>query len=388
MFCQKNKIALAQYACVALFFALCLLHFLSQRPLWLDENSILDNIRKLSYSQLLGPLDHAQVFPRIYLIIIKFLSGFFNYHVLSLRMLPLISMIAAYFVWMRIYKKVLGESWQYILAILSLSCSYYFTYYASEFKPYSMDVLVVGVFCLFLMHQKKWERQAPSWGAYALMALMPLALFFSYAGFFVFWIAGYNLLFIIKVNKKAWPLLIIYSILSLVFLGLIYNFDLKHSWGSTAVMSYWDSYFLSSDSFYRFMESFWEGVRRLSTFWFGKEKIFIRSASFLIPVFVYAIVRHGFTPWGRKDRFRIFSIESLTAVLFSELFVFGILKKYPFTAGRITLFLAPFIFYGFVRAIHDLKRFKVLHYVFLGSYLVLLAAGALNSFKIYLGFYQ
>jgi len=307
---------------------------------------------------------------------------------MALRFFPFVSMMAAYFVWMRIYKKIWGENWQYILAILSISCSFYFTYYAAELKPYSMDVLVVGLFALFLLEQKKWETKVPSCGDYILLGLMPLTLFFSYASLFVIWIVGYNFLFIIFKNKRVWPLLLLYSTVTLISLGLIHRIDLRHSLSDKPLMYYWDSYFICLDSFYCFMESFWEGVRRLSTYWFGKQKIFIRSASFLIPVFIYAVVKHGFLPWIQKDKFRVYSISSLFALLFSELFLFGALKKYPFTAGRITLFLAPFIFHGFIKGIDDLKRIKPLYYLFLGSYIVLLAAAAVNGYWIYGGFYH
>ena len=45
------------------FSALCLLHYFSQRPLWLDEGFVLNNLQGLSFLEIFGPLRNAQGFP-------------------------------------------------------------------------------------------------------------------------------------------------------------------------------------------------------------------------------------------------------------------------------------------------------------------------------------
>ena len=382
-----NKIVVGEISCSGAFLFLCLLHFFSQRPLWLDEVSILKNIQELNYQQLFGPLNYAQAFPRVYLVVIKLVSGFFNYHVLALRIFPLISMLLGYAIWRKIYKEVFGSTGFFLLALFSMTGGYYFSYYAGEFKPYAMDVLVVGIFSWFLMRQKAWVEENRFARCYAVAVGLPFTLFFSYAAFLVFWMVGYNFLFLLRKRKDVRPLLAIYSTLSLLCLAFIYNFDLKHSWADQALMHYWDPYFICTQSGKCFGETVWEGVRRLSTSWFGKGKIFMQFASFLIPFFLYSIVRYGFGSWI-KERGKIFSIASIYGILFLELFVLGCLHKFPFTGERITLFFAPFVFYGLIKGLYDLKQMRWMYYVFGISYLVLVGGSYGDSWVRYWALYK
>ena len=101
------------------FVFLCLLHYFSFREFWLDETFILNNLKNLSFSQLIGPLKNCQAFPRAYLFIIKFFAESFNYNILSLRFFPLISMLLAFLIWIKIYRKIFSFSWDFFLILLS-----------------------------------------------------------------------------------------------------------------------------------------------------------------------------------------------------------------------------------------------------------------------------
>ena len=94
------------FFCAAGFIALCALHLLSQRPLWLDEAFVYQNIIHLSYAELFGPLKPAQSFPRVYLCIVKWIGSLFVNHVVALRFLSFVFMITAYMVWKKLYGNV------------------------------------------------------------------------------------------------------------------------------------------------------------------------------------------------------------------------------------------------------------------------------------------
>ncbi len=369
------------------FIFLCLLHYFSFRPIWLDENFILENIKTLSIPQLLGPLKNSQSFPRIYLIAIKLFSEKFDYTQLSLRFFPLVSMLLAFFVWVKVYRKQISSQATHLLVLAALGCSYYFPYYAAELKQYSMDVLVVGLFCLYFLFQKQIKPDKISkWFVFSTLSL-PFTIVLSQASFFVFWIVIYNFLFIAKKNYKIWLLLSVYSLVSILALRFVILSDIRHTLSSQSLLSYWEGSFVCTDSFYCFMKSFSEGLRKLSVWWFGKTDFLKRAASFVIPFFTFSIFAYGVSSL-KKNKLRLFDLDSLGLVIFLELLVLAIMKKYPFTGERITLFFAPFVLYFIAKGIVSLKRAKFLYWFFLISYIGLLIVCATDSFLTYLQIYS
>jgi len=385
---MKNR-RLLFIVCGLWFIFLCLLHYFSQRPLWLDENFVLSNIKNLSLKGVFGPLSNSQAFPRFYLAVIKFFSQNLNYHVLSLRLLPLVSMVCAFFVWARVYGKAFSSNRHYFLVLFSFSASYYLSYYASELKHYSMDVLVAGIFCLYLIKQKQYADSAANPSKPFVMAtlILPVSLLFSYSGFFVFWAVAYNFLSINRKNAKFLPLLLGYIFICFLSIIFIFFFDLRHTLSTSALFSYWNDYFLCLDSFSCFFKTFGEGLRKLAVWWFGNSSFFRRAASIFIPVFVFSVFGYGVKSL-KKNKLKFINIDTLALIVLLELFILGIMRKYPFTGERITLFFAPFVLYLIVKGISSVKKVKLLYLGLNIFYAVFLLACGVNSFLTYLKFYD
>jgi hypothetical protein len=384
---ETQKIMLAQRLCGWLFVFLCLLHFFSQRPLWLDEGFVFSNIKALNYREIFGPLEPSQVFPRLHLCIIKFFSQPFGYHVLALRIFSLATMLWAYFLWQRIYRNDLGETWESVGAMLSFSGSYAMSYYAAELKPYAMDVLAGGLVTLAILRLSRANMQShvihpPLW-----VMFLPLMLFFSYGALFFLPWPFLSLLFLSQGKRSHRSVALIYFLLSVGIFLFLYRFDLRFTSQQKALIGYWESYFLCSRSWGCFGETFWEGLRRITTWSYGFGKILMCWASFLIPFFLYGLGRYGFRGWLRAGG-RIYTVPVLGAAVVSLLFVTGLMKIFPFTGERITLFLCPFVYYYVIRGIADLKRFKGVYYFFLGNYLIFLLGCVIYSIIIYVGRYQ
>lgn len=371
--------------CILWFIFLCFFHYFSLRPLWADENLILENIKSFNYKELLGPLRKSQAFPRTHLIIIKFFSEKFNYHPYSLRFFSLISMISAFFVWIKVYSRVLCR-WKILLAVFSFSSSYYMSYYASEFKPYSMDVLVVGIFCLYLMSQKQQLTGNPSKFFILITLSLPLTILFSYGSFFVILLVVYNFLFLGKDNLKGVILLIGYVVLCLLVLIFVFLSDLKHSFADKELISYWKDYFLSTDSGYCFFKSLGEGVRKLSVWWFGSASLFRKVASFFIPFVIIPMFGYGIKSL-RKNKFILVDINSLGLFIFLNMIILGLMKKYPFTGERITLFFAPFVFYFIIKGIDFFRKKRFIYAGLVIFYVSFLVTCSINSFFAYLKLY-
>ncbi len=340
------------------FVTLCALHLASQRPLWLDENYVLRNIESLGYAELFGPLKPAQSFPRVYLVAVKWMASHFENHVIALRLLSFVFMVGAYFVWRHLYSRHCeGEPGELTLLLFSWLASYWMVYYAAELKPYSMDVLSAGLFAAFFLKQREYTAQPPSAGLYWGALLIPFLLFFSYTAIFFFWIVCFNFLQLSLRNRKLIPVFIISSAVSLACFVLFYWTDVRHSI-TVAGVNYWESYFLCTDSAGCFFETFGEGIKRYTVFWWSDIKEVRRGAVLLIPVFLYGLVRFGAA--GLKgDRLRVFSLDGLAAVLFLQFIALGLLHKYPFTGQRITLFFAPVVFYLIVKTLTAAREVKI-----------------------------
>jgi len=350
----------------AIFFFSCFLHYFSLRPLWLDENYVLDNILNLTPWELFGPLTPNQTFPRVHLIIIQFLSSFFDYHVLALRGISLVAMLSAFCIWFRLYKCNLEKPWLLFFVLLAFVSSYRINYYSAELKPYAMDVFVVALHALYIQYQSQFTDKPPTkwlvWGA----VLMPGFLFFSYAALFVFWIVSYNFILLAKRNKQLVPVLCAGIGSALLCFLTVYTVDIRGSVTEVTV-NYWQGQFICTENVSCFFDTFGDGLKKLVAYWNGTEKFHRRGAVIFIPFFIFSIFYYGFGKW-KSDRFAIFSVDSLAWILLLELIVLGVLHKYPFSGSRLTLFFAPFVFYMIVKGIDHLKRPQLLRKVFIAYF--------------------
>ncbi|MCA9405078.1 MAG: hypothetical protein KC684_00945 [Candidatus Omnitrophica bacterium] len=370
-----------------LFVGQCLLHYFSQRPLWLDEDYVFQSIATYQPMEIFGPLKTHQAFPRIHLFLITIFSAPFGNHVLALRFFALIAMLAAFLIWFKLYQKEFSAGPVLALLVLSFACSYRLTYYAAELKPYAMDVLVVAVYALFFRYQYRCrEMSEPNRFMIAAAIALPTLVFFSYAGFFVMWISAYNFLVMSLKNKKCVTLLILNIVAIALSLIALYHVDLKHFMYYKGYYQYWNGSFLDTSSVLAFLDPFFEGIKKIVTYWNGTNKAFVQASVIFMPFFLFAIFYYGFR-YFKEDRGGIYRLDTLALVLFFELIVFGILRKYPFTGERVTLFMAPLVFYLILKGMDALKRYKYLRCFFLGYYGIYSLVCLVNTFLIHLALY-
>ena len=376
----------AFFVCGSIFVSLCLLHYFSQRPLWNDEQAVFASIPALSYHDLFGPLLGGQVFPRAQLVLIKWLGSFFNDHLLALRFFSLLFMLSAFLVWTKIYIRSWGDARWSLLAVFSFVCAYQMSYYAAELKPYAFDVLAVGIFFLYFLYQQNFSSKSPTRDLFILSAFVPALVFFSYGAVFVFWIAGFNFILLARKNRSLWPVFAVNAVFSLICFIILQRTDLSQTPYDPGMQDYWKDYFFSSRPGGQVFELFGEGLFEMTRWWYGENKFYWRLASPLIPLVAYALIRFGLNTW-RKDGFLIKDPGSLFSVLFLELIVLSWTGKYPFTGDRVTLFLAPLVFFLVVRAIQSLKKIKFVFYLYIAFYIGYLVACLTFSFAHYRALY-
>jgi len=369
----------------ALFFIACFLHLFSQRPLWSDEVYVLNNLQGLSFARIFGPLNNAQGFPRAYLFLIKALGQTFSWNVLALRFLPFVAMLGGFAVWTKLFERAFQQVREQALCVFAFGCCFAFSYYAAELKHYSMDVLAVGMYAWYFLYQRDLASRPVERRDLLLAGIMPLLMFFSYASIFVFWVGVVNFVVLALRERRLLKPLAAYFFSALLTFLLIYWFDLRWTAQQSALISYWESYFICMDSARCFWSSFGEGLRRIPAWSFGRGKLFLCWGSFLIPIFLYSLFRHGLL--RLRPRRGIFDLFSLGGLLVAELFVLGVLKIFPFTGERVTLYLVPFVIILLVRAVEDSLRVRPLFWFMLANLIVYWGVCAGNAIMHYASLY-
>lgn len=348
-----------QYLLAGAFVILCALHFLSDRPTWLDENIVLKSVKNFSYARIFGVLAYEQIYPRVHLVIVKFLAELFDFHTYAIRLTAFLSMMGALWVWARIYKKEVRVVDGIVMCLLAFVCSYRLVYYAAELKPYATDVLCVGLYVLYILRLQNIHSRAIQLWEYGVVCLLPFLNLFGYATIFIFWILPFNLILMALYDRRYWRLALTSCVATALSLGVMYVTDLQFMLNNSSTKSRnWESYFVCSESIGCFFSTFGEGAKRLVTYWFGNHKIFVQFSVIFIPFAWFAAFKYGIQSLWR-ERGKALTLDALGLVLLAELFFFGLFHKYPFTGERITLYLAPFMFYFIYRGIAAIKDRRI-----------------------------
>ena len=315
------------------------LHYFLQRPLWNDELCILYNIEHLSKSDFFShSLYRDQAFPRFYLYLIRFFSGFYHHSVLSLRFFPLISMLAAFFVWAVIARRELKER-AFFLFIFSWVSSGMLVYYAAELKQYSLDVLVAGLFLLFLQRQREL-----SFGKVAVIfCLLPILGIFSYTAFFFLIFIFWNLFILAIKDIRFRYVFSVCVVVSLTVFSIVYYFDLRLT--DRALIAAFPQYFVSIKSAGAFFKTLTEGVNNLISRWFVVKPLWLRFITRFYMTFGMLELFMGFGRKFKEDQQGFYSVGDIAPVLFLELILLSIVHIFPFRLTRAVLFFCPILFF-------------------------------------------
>ena len=126
---------------VVLGIALRLVEFGRHRSMWMDEGSLYNNIVDTPIFPLWRPLKHSQLAPPGFLAIERLVAQLGGTSTYDLRLLPLVSGIAALLMFRRVSRRLLdARSATVALALFALS--YDTIYYSNEIKQYSSDMAV------------------------------------------------------------------------------------------------------------------------------------------------------------------------------------------------------------------------------------------------------
>lgn len=360
----------------------CAAHYWHQRPLWNDEVAVLSSIEVFKPADFFKePLRMVQVFPHFYLFCIQSFAQHFDNSILSLRFFSFVCMLGAFAVWLKVAKYELKDPLEYLTFLLCWTASVPLIYYSAELKQYSMDVLVSGLFLLFLYAQNRLAADPKSLKYMAILALLPVSVMFSYPAYFFLMFPLWNLCRAVQADRGQWKFFLVYLASLLVFVALSYQFDVRLR-PVEAVTNGFNDYFISLRSFSEFFQTFGEGINNLCSRWFVElPKVFRKIARvFMFFGLVYLFV--AFFRGIRQSGWKFDSLSMVALVVFLELTVAGILHKYPFGVPRTALFFCPILLILTIQGIRSVKglnpyAYYAIHGSFL-AYLFIVALGILN----------
>ncbi len=363
-----------------LFVVLCTIHYLRGRPLWLDEISVFKSVQLNSTEDFFTkPLQVAQIFPRLYLCVIQKIAQPFDLSVWGVRLLPYLSMLLAFALWMRIGRLALKDNIQYLVFVLCWTASIPLIYYSAELKQYSMDVLVSGCFVLFLYNQTNLARSLSRSQYTALLMALPLLGLFSYPAFIFMAFPLYNML---REKQKSWMQILLYISVCLMVLAALYAFDLRISKANADTQGFND-YAISFQSFPEFLRTWWEGTMNLFSRWFTEQPRWMKKVGL-----VFMVLGIGYIPWAffhnwTKGNRQLSSVELLAFPLYIELVILGALKKYPFTVPRTSLFYCPITFLMTLKALDLIKTYhRDLYRFIMAAFVIFLLVVAVGIAKV------
>lgn len=380
---KTDKYPLYVWSVCCLFILLCTIHYVRGRPLWLDELEVLRSIKLNGTMDFFTqPLQHHQIFPRVYLCLIQKISRCFGLSVWGLRFLSFISMLGAFAVWSRVGRLALKNNLQFFVFLCCWTASVRLIYYSAELKPYSTDVLAAGIFTWFLYRQESLAKELPHQKYTALLMLLPLLGLFSYPAFLFMMFPLYNLFLTQTTSKRQWQHIGLYVMVFMLVVAAVYWVDVRTSQATTDTQGFCN-YALSFQSVPHFLRSFSEGTMNLFSGWFTEQPRYMKRAGIVFMIFGMFFIPWAFVRECRKKDRRIASVEIMALLLYFELLLLGALKKYPFTVPRTSLFYCPIVFLMTIKGVGLVKTYNErLYRLIMAGFMVFLLVVSIGIMKV------
>lgn len=300
--------------------------------LWLDECCLALNIKQLSYLQMFGVLDYAQIAPPFFMILTKFLTNLLGFSELVFRFIPLVSGLLSIIAFYFLAKKVLKSKLAILFSVFLFSVDSNLLRYSYEFKPYASDVFFT-ILCLLFFINLNIEKISvkKSFLSGLLLSLIP---WFSFTPSFV--IVGGFIILMFKCKKlflkKKLALILPFFISGLIFV-ILYALS---NYANSSMVLIWAEKFMNSNLLHS-MSLIYHMVLYLF-FPLFYDLFFLSRIQLLSIIFISSMI---LLIWGLilffKEKSPFLNFACLTCLL---LFISSILSLYP-VYDRFILFLYP-----------------------------------------------
>ena len=216
--------------------------YIWDRSFWVDEASLVLNIRTKTAAQLLGRLDYHQAAPPLFLLMERGIFHLFGGSEWSLRLLPLLAGCASVVLFARLARRLLSP-WPATLALALFCFSDRLIWHPTEVKQYGTDVFVAVLLMLVAVGSRTDER-APVRRLVCLSIVSVVAVWFSYPAVFVF--AGLSLALLPSIVRRGGRSRAIFVAGNLVVLAsfAVLLLTVVHAQQSQSLAEYWVEDFL------------------------------------------------------------------------------------------------------------------------------------------------
>lgn len=343
-----GEIRWALFAIVAVGIAIRLAIYLHNKSLWMDEALLAINVVERSYGGFLSRLDCMQVAPPLFLFVCKFIYGLWGQLEYSLRLMPLVCSCISLWLMGRILLRMSSRFFALcVLSLLAIGPSH--IEWATSFKQYASDELSA---VLVLMAAIAWERLS-KWARYIVAATLPALIWLSYTSAFLLLgliaVAGLSALRDGLRSKRVALTVLLCSMI--IFSCSLYSMVLQKSICQDEMMAFWVSDFPQSPY----------------TEWLTNSLVKVVASAAGAPA--APLLAFVLCVWGAcaiaKSRYS--SLNVLAGATLASALVAALLRVYPFTGGRITIYYAPvgllFLAFGLEAAHRSLKPRVLSHAV-------------------------
>jgi hypothetical protein len=305
----------------------------ADREFWLDESRLAGNLRSGPVFAIFHALDDSQIVPPGFLILGRSLSRILGDSPWVLRLLPLLSGLAALYLFLPLAIRML-PGWTATLALALFAASDELIYFATELKPYSTDVTATVLVLLTAVRLQE-ERLTPSrWVAWSALGAGLVWLSFPVA--FVLAIAG-ALVILRALATRNWPRAVALTcapVLWLLSFAVVFAAARAQLGGHPGMWRFWEFAFPPPLS----VDPAW--IPRRVLFLFVNPGDYhgpFDSRLVALPAIVLAAV--GTASLARRDPVALVLVLGPVVLALSA----AALRLYPFH-GRCVLFLLPGLF--------------------------------------------
>lgn len=327
---------------VAAGMTLRLAAWLLNRSFWLDEVYLALNVTSRSFVELWQPLDHDQGAPIGFLHLAKLCHNLLGSSELALRVTPLLSGLAAMWLFARLAQRLLPAP-AALLATTLFAFSPKLVHYSAEFKQYSSDVLVCVV--LLLLASRHWTGARPAsyrWlmfaGAAAIWFSHPAAFVLAGAGLVLFGVAFW------RSDERGLRGLIGVGITWIASFLVCYAVCLRELSANRYLLDYWSEWFAPVPP--RQLDQLGWYLRALCGLFEVPAGMVVADVSFAVPAAMLFAFGWWWL-WRRQPALAASLIAPLVLALLASM-----AQRYPF-GGRLLLFAVPLLHLGIAAAIAE-----------------------------------
>ena len=218
-----------------------LVQYLWDRSFWVDEASLVLNIRNRTAGELLGKLDFHQAAPPLFLLAERGLFRAFGGSELSLRLLPLAAGCVSVVLFAVIARRLLNP-WAAIVALALFCFSDRLIWHATEVKQYGLDVLIALVLTVLAVGTRD-DREAFMRRLVRVSLAAAVGVWFSYPAALAFGGISVALLpAVLRGCRRGWVLYLAANLAVVVSFSLMLSVvAVQHS---QSLADYWVEDFL------------------------------------------------------------------------------------------------------------------------------------------------